>query len=229
MRVEHLMTKEVVTVSPETSLKEVAATLADRGVSGLPVCDPEGRIVGVVSEADILRKEQGFPPGRSSVFEWLVGRGEEATAKLAARTAGEAMTAPAVTIDAGRPVSEAARLMIERSVNRLPVVHGGELVGIVTRADLVRAFRRSDEEIEREIREDVLLHTLWISPGRLSIAVEDGVVTLAGTLETRTEAELAVAYVRRVPGVVDVHDELGWHVDDLARRLPSSSWEKRIV
>lgn len=229
MNVEHLMTRDVVTVSRETSLKEVATILSDRGISGLPVCDPEGSIVGVVSEGDILRKEQGLPAGSSSVFDWLFGRSDEAVAKLAARTAGEAMTAPAVTIDAGRPVAEAARLMVERSVDRLPVVHRGELVGIVTRADLVRAFRRSDEEIEREIREDVLLHTLWIEPAGLELAVEEGEVTLTGTLGTRTEAELAAAYVRRVPGVVAVRDDLAWQVDDLARRTGGGTWEKRVV
>lgn len=230
MNVEHLMTRDVVTVSPEASLKEVAEILADCGISGLPVCEPCGRVVGVISEADIVRMEQGAAPGRGSALDWLLGRTDEPVEKLAARTAGEAMTAPALTIDAGRPVFEAARLMVERAVNRLPVTSGDELVGIVTRADLVRAFRRSDEEIEREIREDVLLHTLWIEPARLEIAVEKGEVTLTGTLETRTEAELAAAYVRRVPGVVDVRANLGWQVDDLARRRTGGgSWEKRSV
>jgi CBS domain-containing protein len=229
MNVEHLMTRNVVAVSPETPLKEVATILADGGISGLPVRDAAGEVVGVVSEADILRKEQGLSPGRSSVFDWLFGRSDDdAAAKLAARTAGEAMTSPAVTIDAGRPVAEAAKLMVEKEINRLPVVHGGELVGIVTRADLVRAFRRSDEEIEREIREDVLLRTLWIEPASLDLAVDDGEVTLTGKLATRTEAELAAAYIRRVPGVVAVHDDLDWRVDDLARRTGSGTWEKRI-
>jgi len=229
MDVEHLMTRDVVTVSPETPLKEVAAILADRGISGLPVCGAGGEVLGVVSEADILHKERGLPRGRASVFDWLFARSDEDANKLAARTAGEAMTAPAITIDAGRPVAEAAALMLDRGINRLPVVHAGELVGIVTRADLVRAFRRSDEEIAREIREDVLVHTLWIAPAELAITVEDGEVTLTGTLDTRTEAELAAAYVRRVPGVVAVHDQLGWKVDDLARRTGSGSWEKRVV
>lgn len=229
MNVEHLMTRNVVVVSPETPLKEVAAILSDRGISGLPVRDAGGSVVGVVSEADILRKEQGLPPGRSSVFDWLFGRSEEAAAKLAARTAGEAMTSPPVTIDPGRPIAEAAKLMVERTINRLPVIDGDELVGIVTRADLVRAFRRSDQEIDREIREDVLLHTLWIEPARLDLTVADGEVTLRGKLETRTEAELVAAYIRRVPGVVAVHDDLTWQVDDLERRTRSGTWEKRIV
>ena len=229
MRVEHLMTTDVVTVSPETTLKEVAAILADRGISGLPVCDAAGHVVGVVSEADILRKEQGTEPERGSVLDRLLGRSDESVEKVAARTAGEAMTSPALTIGPGRPVAEAARLMTERRVNRLPVTSHDELVGIVTRADLVRAFSRPDEEIEREIREDVLLHTLWIEPSRLTIAVEHGEVTLGGTVRTRTEAELAAAFVRRIPGVVAVQAELEWQVDDLDRRLAGEPWEKRLV
>lgn len=218
MRIEHLMRRDVVTVSPETSLKQVAALLAERSISGVPVCDAGRHVLGVVSEADILRKELGVAGGRGGALDWLLGDGDGTAAKAAARTAGEAMSSPAITIEPGRPVAEAARLMLERGVNRLPVVLGGELVGIVARADLVRAFRRSDEEIEREILDDVLVHTLWIEPGRVEVSVTDGEVALAGELRTRTEVELVVAYVRRVPGVVDVRSGLFWAVDDLARR-----------
>ena len=218
MNVEHLMTTDVVTVPPQASLKEVATVLSDRRISGLPVVDENGRVAGVVSEADILRKEIGLAAGRGGALDWLLGDGNGTAGKAAARTAGEAMSSPAITIEPGRPVAEAARLMLERGVNRLPVVLGGELVGIVARADLVRAFRRSDEEIEREILDDVLVHTLWIDPGRLEVSVRDGEVALAGELRTRTEVELVVAYVGRVPGVVDVRSGLRWAVDDLARR-----------
>jgi CBS domain-containing protein len=218
VRIEHLMRRDVVTVSPETPLKQVAALLAEHSISGVPVCDAGRRVLGVVSEADILRKELGLAAGRGGALDWLLGDGNGTAGKAAARTAGEAMSSPAITIEPGRPVAEAARLMLERGVNRLPVVLGGELVGIVARADLVRAFRRSDEEIEREILDDVLVHTLWIDPGRLEVSVRDGEVALAGELRTRTEVELVVAYVGRVPGVVDVRSGLRWAVDDLARR-----------
>ncbi|MGH3083897.1 MAG: CBS domain-containing protein [Gaiellaceae bacterium] len=229
MRVESLMSRDVVTVASETTLKEVAALLSRHRISGVPVCDADRQVLGVVSEADILRQEEGRPPRSSTgLLSWLFESDDESLAKVGARTAGEAMTSPAITIDPGRPVSEAARLMLERQVNRLPVVREGKLVGIVTRADLVRAFHRPDEEIRREISEDVLLQTLWISPDRVTISVEDGEVSLAGEMENRTQAELAVAYVSRVPGVVDVHSELTWQVDDLARRTGSARLPRRV-
>jgi CBS domain-containing protein len=139
------------------------------------------------------------------------------------------MTSPAVTIAPHATVAEAAATMLEHCVNRLPVVDGPALRGIVTRADLVRAFTRSDEEIRREIEQDVLLHTLWVAPAEVSIEVDDGVVALRGTLDTKTAAELVAAYVRRVPGVVDVGaGELEWRFDDHDRRVGKARLPRRI-
>jgi CBS domain-containing protein len=112
--------------------------------------------------------------------------------------------------------------MTSKRVNRLPVVEGSTLVGIVTRADLVRAFDRSDVELAEEIAGDVLLETLWIDPDSIALEVEDGVVTLGGRVETRTIAEIVAAYVRRVPGVVAVRSRLTWAFDDNTRRLARS-------
>ena len=177
MNVSQLMTKNVVTVRTDTSLKDVAALLATHGISGLPVVR-DGEVLGVVSEADILYKERGpVRPADGLLGKLRARRGDVAALKLEARTAGEAMTSPAVTISPRRRVAEAARLMIEKAVNRLPVVDNGELVGIVTRADLVRAFNRPDEEIEREIREDVVVRTFWMAPHDVTIEVADGIVT----------------------------------------------------
>jgi CBS domain-containing protein len=220
VNVEAIMSADVVTVAPSTPLKEVALLLLEHGVSGLPVVEEDGFVAGVVSEGDIVSKERGVaPPPARHAYEWLFGPAERDPQKRVARTASDAMTSPAVVVSPHASVASAARLMVERSVNRLPVVHAGRLVGIVTRADLVRVFTRGDEELEREIREDVVHHLLWITPRHLDVTVSDGDVTLAGEVETRTEAELIGAYAARVPGVVSVDDSrLRWVEDDLARR-----------
>jgi CBS domain-containing protein len=222
MHIRELMSRDVVTVSPETLLKEVAALLAKHCISGVPVCDADGQVVGVVSEADILWKELGLRVGHGlleRIFDSAFGDDE----RVKATTAGEAMTAPAVTVSPDAYVVRAAKLMVDHMVNRLPVVSDGKLVGIVTRADLVRAFTRSDEEIEREISQDVLLHTLWTDPDSVSFVVIDGKVTVAGEAENRTDAELIEEHIRRVPGVVSVCSELRWQIDDRARRTRASA------
>jgi len=219
MRVEELMCRDVVIVRPSTSIKDVARVLTERGISGVPVVSDDGRLVGVVSEGDIVFKERGVGDADGHAYAWLFGRDDESALKREAATAAEAMTTPAVTIDPLRTVDEAAQLMVRRSVNRLPVVAQGKLVGIVTRADLVRAFVRADDELEREIREDVLLHTLWIDPSSVRVSVRKGHVVLDGELETRTEVDLVGVYAARVPGVVSVDgSRLSWRTDDLARR-----------
>jgi CBS domain-containing protein len=216
MRIKDVMTTDVVTVGPHDSLKQVATTLAARGISGVPVVGEDGSLLGVVSEADILFKERG-PAERHGLLGWLLE--PDAPQKLEARTAEQAMTSPARTIGPERPVSEAAGRMLEEGINRLPVVDDeGKLLGIVTRADLVRAFVRSDADIERELREDVVLRTLWIAPEGLSITVENGNVKLGGQVETKNDAELVEAFARRVPGTVSVDSHLTWEVENGHKR-----------
>jgi CBS domain-containing protein len=215
--VRDVMTVGVLAVRRETPLKEVARLLVEHRISGLPVVDDEVQVVGVVSEADLLVKEQGPDAVPHGTLDRLLGESgptRQLRAKAEARTAGEAMTAPAITIDGSRSVHQAAALMIERRVNRLPVVDAGRLVGIVTRADLVRAFVRSDEQLAQSIREDVLLKSLWIDPYRFEVDVSDGVVTLRGSVERRSTSAMVVRMVEMVPGVVGVTAEVGWTVDD---------------
>ena len=203
-----LMTTNVLTVDPDTPLKEVAQLLSEHGVSGVPVVQ-KGRVVGVVSETDIVVKERGPDVKRSRFARWFARpprRSDEE--RLAARTAGEAMTSPAITIDAWQSAAVAAAVMLDNRVDRLPVLKGRRLVGIVTRADLVRAFSRSDEEIEREIREEVLLRSYWIPDGKVRVAVRDGEVTLTGTVESDLLTELLPESIQRVPGVVGVQSQL---------------------
>lgn len=219
MVVGELMTRDVLVVAPGTPLKDVAALLVEHRISGVPVCDAEGTVLGVVSEADIIWKTQGYPPERARFLHWFVDHTGGDDVRLNARDAGSAMTAPALTIDSGSDAVRAARLMVEKRVNRLPVVDDGRLVGIVTRADLVRAFNRPDEAIETEIREHVLLNTMWVDPARVDLRVEQGEVTVSGQVTNRSDAELMEAYVRRVPGVVSVTCQLTWAHDDRGRHI----------
>jgi CBS domain-containing protein len=208
MKIERLMTRDVVSVSPETRLKDVALLLSEKHISGLPICEADGTVTGVISEADIVRTEQGIGPDVGGRLRWFFRRLDDDLDKLRARTAGEAMTSPALTVRPIEQVSAAARLMLLHRVNRLPVVADGKLVGIVTRADLVRAFHRSDDELAEEIRDEVLRGALWIAPDTLALSVEDGVVTVSGPVGTELELETVFRSFRQVPGVVDVHSEL---------------------
>jgi CBS domain-containing protein len=223
MKVEQIMSREVVTVTPDTPLKDVALLLVRNRISGVPVCDEDGAVLGVVSEGDILWKELGEPAPSGGLLGWLLEQADAAGERAEALTAGEAMTAPALTIRPDATVAEAARSMIDHEVNRLPVVEDGRLVGLVARADLVRAFTRPDDEIASEIHDDVLLHKLWVDPREVSVTVEAGAVALSGEVENRTIAELIEQYVRRVPGVVGVESKLRWKVDDHERRVAAGA------
>jgi CBS domain-containing protein len=211
MKVEDVMTTTVRKVGAGATLKEAAALMAELGVSGLPVVGADGVVIGVVSEGDILYKEAGAVPKSRLLERIFLVPAPELAAKLTAATVGEAMTSPAVTIGPERPVAEAAALMVVQNVKRLPVVDDWRrLVGIVSRADLVRAFVRDDLDIAREIREDVLRRSLWIDPDCVEVTVARGEVQLAGEVETRIEAELVPQFVQRVPGVVSVLSKLRW-------------------
>jgi CBS domain-containing protein len=219
VKVKDVMTKDPVTVAPGASLKRVAGILVAHGFSGLPVVGTAGEPLGVISEADLLVKEAGpaVEPSRPLGWRSRFRRTDaaETGAKVSARTAGEAMSSPAISIRPERPVAEAAQIMIENQVKRLPVVDYEErVIGIVTRTDLVRSFARSDQEIRREIEHDVIVGTLFCSPGRVNVGVSQGEVTLSGRLETELDAELLPRLVQRVPGVVSVDADLSWAFDE---------------
>ena len=219
MKVREIMTTDVLTIGPEAELRDVARLFVEHGISGVPVCGARREILGVVSEGDILFKEQGRPDEGQSLLARIDGSADRAAAKAAAVKVGDAMTAPAITVPAYCSVAHAARIMSEHGINRLPVVKGDEVVGIVTRTDLVRAFVRSDEEIRREIREDLLRDTLWLeAPAAVDVDVKRGVVSLNGHVETSSDASLLVRLVGRVPGVVSVLADLNWKTDDTSRK-----------
>lgn len=217
LRVRDLMTTEVTTVRPTTSLKDVARLLVERRISGVPVVDEGGRIIGVVSEGDLVVKEQGPSGVERRPLARIFGDSPETRAELAkvlARTAGDAMTAPPITIDADALVPEAAATMTRQHVNRLPVLENGALVGVLTRADIVRAFARTDEDIADAVRDDVLYRTMWLDPNAFDVSVENGRVRLKGNVERRSEADMIERITAMVPGVTGVDADLAWQLDD---------------
>jgi CBS domain-containing protein len=212
--VDDVMTTDVVTVREDTPYREIVDTLTGRRVSAVPVVDEFRYVVGVVSEADLLHKIElaGAAPERR-IFAGR--RRREAKAKAEGLLARDLMSAPAVTVLPRTTLTGAAKVMDEERVKRLPVTDDlGRLCGIVSRADLLRVYLRPDADIERDVVEEVLGHSLWVEPGMVDVIVADGVVTLTGRTERFSTAQLAVKLTGNVPGVVEVVDRLGYDFDD---------------
>ncbi len=200
MQVVDVMTSDVITVSAATTITEAARLMFRNRISGLPVCDSDACLIGMITEADFLRLE--------------VARHSEAEMHMV-ETVGEVMTQDVTTISAGTPLSEAARIMVFEDVNRLPVVDGDlRMLGIISRLDVVAAFTRPDDVIEDEIREDVLRRIMRVDLDAVDVAVEAGVVTFAGTIGTRAESALLEELVRRLDGVLRVENRLIWPPTD---------------
>jgi len=210
-KVRDVMTTEVVAVRRDASFKEMAARLREYRVSAFPVIDDNRRVIGVVSEADLLAKEAlaGEHPGIPAAVTGILHHKDQQKAQ--GLTAGDLMTHPAVTVRPDDSVEHAARLMYTLQVKRLPVVDaGGYLVGIVSRADLLTVFDRTDEEIHAEIVNDVILREFLVDPALFIVTVADGVVTVKGAPETADLGHNLVTRIRRVQGVVAVRDELAY-------------------
>ncbi|MER6102905.1 CBS domain-containing protein [Streptomyces sp. NPDC001832] len=212
--VSEVMTRDVVTISPDTPFKEITSVLTTHGISAVPVVDTRGVPMGLVSEADLLRKpaeqpdrcgEQEAPPG------WPHER-----AKARAENAAGLMTTPVVTAHADWPVPQAARTMDRHRVRRLLVVDETDrVIGIVSRSDLLRVFLRPDEEIREEIRDDVLKGMLRLGGTEVQVQVHDGVVTLRGEVGNRSTAQIAEHLANGVDGVVTVRPLIDYAVDDM--------------
>jgi CBS-domain-containing membrane protein len=204
------MTAPVVTARENTPFKEIVRTLTEHRISAVPVLDTSDHLVGIVSEADLLPKQEyRDEPAR---FSLLMNRAEQVSRlKAVADTARELMTASVVTIRADHTVVEAARLLDRKQLKRLPVLDAsGELVGM----DLLTVFLREDTDIEAEIASEVLERMLGLAAGAVTIDVRDGVVALSGILDDRSQVRLALHLTRRVDGVVDVIDHLHYRFDD---------------
>ncbi len=223
-RVRDVMTKTVVVVAADTPFKEIVRRLSEHRIAAMPVVDARDRAIGIVSEADLLLKEEHPLPehtpriaGRRRRTE--LGRAEGATAK-------EVMTSPVTTVGPDATIAEAARVMHAGGFRSVPVVdEDGLVVGIVSRRNLLQGFLRPDAEILYEIEDDVLSQRLLVEPGRASVSVLEGVVTLRGRVERESTIPIAVRMVYGVEGVVSVVNRLTADFDDTKLRpVFSAPW-----
>lgn len=204
--VADVMTRDVVRVAPDTPYKDIVDFVVGEAISAVPVVDGGGTLVGVVSEADLLRKQEFHgadlaPSRRAHRVGWRKAAGE---------TARDVMTGPVVTIAPDVPVTEAAGRLLRSGLRRLFVVDGGRLVGVLARRDILRGFLRGDAEIRREIERDIFDHRLNADPRRVRVTVQDGVVWLTGRLEWQDDVALADQLTRQVPGVVGMRNRLDY-------------------
>jgi CBS domain-containing protein len=184
----------------------MAAMLRERRISAFPVLDDAGRVIGVVSEGDLLVKAAVQAEGTSLIAAFRHLREDT---KAAGVTAGDLMSTPAITITPDAPVEEAARLMYDRRVKRLPVVNAsGRLLGIISRVDVLAVFSRADDDIRSEVVHRVIPGTATTQPGSISVSVRDGVVTISGGPQPEHVCRSIVDGARHVQGVVGVRDRL---------------------
>jgi CBS-domain-containing membrane protein len=201
-----VMTHTVAAVGRRAPFKEIVQLMQDWQVSALPVIEGEGRVVGVVSEADLLPTEELRD---DAAADHVRRRRPVDVAKAGALTAGDLMSAPAVTVRAGATLAEAARIMARERVKRLPVVdEAGLLAGVVSRADLLKVFLRDDEDIAEEVRREIVSYLFPVPSSVTQVEVHDGVVTLTGRIRDTALVPVAARLVRAVEGVVDVRFDL---------------------
>jgi CBS-domain-containing membrane protein len=220
-KIESVMTAEVVTATPSTPFRELVDLLDRHRISALPVVDHAGKLVGLVSEADLLVKE-GYPHGGDDAGVIDALRHRRRFGKAAGTCAGDVMTRRVVTVPLGTHISTAARIMVRLRVKRLPVVDDqGRLAGIVTRCDLLKVFLRPDTAISWEIRHELLEDRMGAAASDVEVEVHHGLVTLTGQMERRSQIGPLTRAVQAVDGVVAVNARLAWRVDD---ETPMAAW-----
>ena len=209
--VKDVMATKVVTVRENASYKEILTAMGRFRISACPVLDSAGQVIGVVSEADLLPKEIGQEPfsGPGRLLRSSGRHGE--LAKAAALTAAELMSTPPITIGPEASVTEAARQMHERGVKRLPVVNeAGRLIGIVSRIDVLSIYDRPDSQIRDEVIREVITGKFRLDPEEFEVTVASGIVTVTGQASDPALAPGLVSAIRRVEGVIDVWDKIGY-------------------
>lgn len=213
MKVGDVMSEEIMTITAEASLKEAAMVMVKSGVSGLPVIDDDRKVLGIITEADFVTAEANRSWGRQRRRLLANFLGDAKPQK--AKTVADVMTTKPHTIDSGSTVTEAARMMTDLRVKRLPVVlPDGTLTGIISRADVMGVFTRSDEALADEIANDVAIGILGLSPGDISVTVVDGVAQISGNVPSRSEGRIFEELAIRVEGVVTAESSLTWTHDD---------------
>ncbi|MFF8633584.1 CBS domain-containing protein [Streptomyces pilosus] len=228
--VSDVMTHTVAAIGRGSFCKEIVRMMRDWKVSALPVLEGEGRVVGVVSEADLLPMEEfrDSDPDRHTQLRRLSD-----LAKAGAVTAGELMTSPALTVQASATLAQAARTMAHAKVKRLPVVDDvGMLQGIVSRADLLKVFLRADEDIEEEVRREVVSYLFPAPASSARVAVRDGIVMLSGRIRDTSLVPVAAwpptgcaASIAHLLASVSYH-EVPPPVLELPDWLPSTGYER---
>jgi CBS domain-containing protein len=209
--VKDVMSTHVIAVRQSAGYKEMAAMLRDQRVSAFPVIDDDNKVIGVVSETDLLAKEalEGTVPGTLQSLPR-----QHVRSQVNGVTAAELMTKPAVTIGPDKPVTDAARLMFTMRVKRLPVVSDdGTLIGIVTRSDVLSVYSRPDAQIQQQVIQNLILGTFPYDPDSFTVTVKDGIVTIEGTPETSRAGLDIIDAVRHMEGVVAVRDRLSYPTD----------------
>ena len=209
--VKDVMSIHVIAVRQSAPYKAMAAILHEQRISAFPVIDDDNKVIGVVSEADLLAKEalEGTVP---RTLQSLTR--QRLRTRVNAVTAVDLMTKPPVTIGPDELVAHAARLMFDQRVKRLPVTsEDGTLIGIVTRSDVLSVYSRPDAEIQHQVTEDLILGTFLCDPGRFTVTVKDGIVTIKGTPETSLVGLDIIDAVRHMEGVVAVRDRLSYPMD----------------
>jgi CBS-domain-containing membrane protein len=216
LRVDDVMTRAVVTATVDTTFKQLERLMVEGDITGLPVVDPNGAVIGVVSEADLMLRSEA---GGETLNGWSPAA-RERRSKAEALTAAGLMSSPAVTVEPGAFLAAAARLMRRGGVKRLPVMDHGLLVGIVTRADVLKSYLRDDAAILADVVEGVIRGSMWIDPTTLEVEVDDGVVRLRGQVERRSEVEIIATLTQGVEGVMDVESTLTFRFDDRGVQPP---------
>jgi CBS-domain-containing membrane protein len=212
-KVSDVMTPHVFTVQPSTQFKSIVRILRTNRIGAVPVVDASDRVVGVVSETDLLPKEEPVSARSHHLLESKANR--ELRRKALGLIAADLMTTPAITVSPETSLRDAARTLVEHRISHLPVVDAAEqLVGIVGRSDLLSLFTREDTSLRDEVSKEVVEQTRLLDVAKVEVAVDQGVVTLSGEIDRRSDAQHLVATVQQIDGVVDVINHLRYWWDD---------------